>query len=260
MRFMFRLDNKIAAVTGAGSGIGAATARLFAEAGATVYVLERDDASGRATADRINAGGLAGRAEFLLTDVTLKSSCDSAAAAILARHERIDVLVNNAGIGHVGDALTTSGEDLDRLTAVNVRGVLFMTQAVLPAMVERGSGSIVNLASIGGIVAVRDRLAYCTTKFAVVGMTKCVALDFADKGIRCNCVCPGRVETPFVQARLKEYPDPQKAYEEMTATQLLKRMATPEEIAAAVLYLASDASAFVTGTSLIIDAGWTAGK
>jgi 2-keto-3-deoxy-L-fuconate dehydrogenase len=257
---MFRLDNKIAAVTGAGSGIGAATARLFAEAGAIVYVLERDDASGRATADRINAEGLAGRAEFLLTDVTLKSSCDSAAAAILARHERIDVLVNNAGIGHVGNALTTSGEDLDRLTAVNVRGVLFMTQAVLASMVERGSGSIVNLASIGGIVAVRDRLAYCTTKFAVVGMTKCVALDFADKGIRCNCVCPGRVETPFVQARLKEYPDPQKAYEEMTSTQLLRRMATPEEIAAAVLYLASDASAFVTGTSLIIDAGWTAGK
>jgi NAD(P)-dependent dehydrogenase (short-subunit alcohol dehydrogenase family) len=260
MRAMFRLDDKVAAVTGAGSGIGAATARLFAEAGATVYVLELDDVAGRATAERINAAALAGRAEFLLTDVTMKSSCDSAAAAILARQERIDVLVNNAGIGHVGNALTTSGEDLDRLTAVNVRGVLFMTQAVLPSMVERGSGSIVNLASIGGIVAVRERLAYCTTKFAVVGMTKCVALDFADKGIRCNCVCPARVETPFVQARLREYPDPQKAYEEMTSTQLLKRMATPEEIAAAVLYLASDASAFVTGTSLIIDAGWTAGK
>jgi NAD(P)-dependent dehydrogenase (short-subunit alcohol dehydrogenase family) len=257
---MFRLDNKIAAVTGAGSGIGAATAQLFAEAGATVYVLDVDDASGRATAERINAAALPGRAEFLLTDVTMKSSCDSAAAAMLARHERIDVLVNNAGIGHVGNALTTSGEDLDRLTAVNVRGVLFMTQAVLASMVERGAGSIVNLASIGGIVAVRDRLAYCTTKFAVVGMTKCVALDFADKGIRCNCVCPARVETPFVQARLREYPDPQKAYAEMTSTQLLKRMAAPEEIAAAVLYLASDASAFVTGTSLIIDAGWTAGK
>jgi 2-keto-3-deoxy-L-fuconate dehydrogenase len=257
---MFRLENKIAAVTGAGSGIGAATARLFAEAGATVYVLDVDDASGRATAERINAAALSGRAEFLLTDVTMKSSCDSAAAAILARHERIDVLVNNAGIGHVGNALTTSGEDLDRLTAVNVRGVLFMTQAVLASMVERGAGSIVNLASIGGIVAVRDRLAYCTTKFAVVGLTKCVALDFADKGIRCNCVCPARVETPFVQARLREYPDPQKAYAEMTSTQLLKRMAAPEEIAAAVLYLASDASAFVTGTSLIIDAGWTAGK
>jgi 2-keto-3-deoxy-L-fuconate dehydrogenase len=257
---MFRLDDKIAAVTGAGSGIGAATARLFAEAGATVYLLELDDALGRAAAERINGAGFTGRAEFLPTDVTMKSSCDSAAAVILAQHGRCDVLVNNAGIGHVGNALTTSGEDLDRLNAVNVRGVLFMTQAVLPSMVERGSGSIVNLASIGGIVGVRDRLAYCTTKLAVVGMTKCLALDFADKGVRCNCVCPARVETPFVQARLREYPDPRKAYEEMTSTQLLKRMATPEEIAAAVLYLASDAAAFVTGTSLIIDAGWTAGK
>ena len=127
-------------------------------------------------------------------------------------------------------------------------------------MVERRAGSIVNMASIGGIVGVRDRLAYCATKFAVVGMTKCVALDFADAGVRCNCICPGRVETPFVRERLAEYPDPQKAYEEMTATQLLRRMAAPAEVAAAALYLASDASAFVTGSSLILDGGWTAGK
>ena len=110
------------------------------------------------------------------------------------------------------------------------------------------------------MVAVRDRLAYCTTKFAVVGLTKCVALDHAKEGIRCNCICPGRVETPFVTARLKEYPDPEKAYQEMASTQALGRMAKPEEIAAAALYLASEASAFITGTDFVIDGGWSAGK
>jgi NAD(P)-dependent dehydrogenase (short-subunit alcohol dehydrogenase family) len=156
--------------------------------------------------------------------------------------------------------LTTTDEDLDRLYRVNVKGVLHMSRAFLPSMIQRRWGSIVNLASIGGIVAVRDRLAYCATKFAVVGMTKCMALDHAESQVRVNCICPGRVETPFVQARLREYPDPQKAYEEMASTQLLKRMGKPEEIAAAALYLASDASAFVTGSSLIIDGGWSAGK
>jgi NAD(P)-dependent dehydrogenase (short-subunit alcohol dehydrogenase family) len=170
------------------------------------------------------------------------------------------VLVNNAGIGHVGTLLTTTAADLDRLWAVNVKGVMFMTQAFLPAMIERKWGSVVHLASIGGVTAVRDRFAYCTTKFAVVGMTKCMALDHADSKVRFNCICPGRVETPFVHARLKEYPDPQKAYEEMAATQALKRMGQPNEIAAAALYLASDESAFVTGSSFIIDGGWTAGK
>ena len=254
----FRLDNKVAAVTGAGSGIGAAIARLFARAGAVVYVLERDSAAGRQVADDIRGAG--GTAHFVGTDVASEASCRAAAGAVLAAHGRCDVLVNNAGVGHVGNVLTTTGEDFDRLAAVNVKGVMFMTQAVLPNMVERRAGSIVNLASIGGIVAVRDRLAYCATKFAVVGITKCVALDFADAQVRCNCICPGRVETPFVQARLREYPDPQKAYEEMAATQLLKRMGRPDEVAAAALYLASDEAAFVTGSSLIIDGGWSAGK
>ena len=116
------------------------------------------------------------------------------------------------------------------------------------------------MASIGGVVAVRDRLAYTTTKFAVVGLTKALALDHALDGVRVNCICPGRVETPFVKTRLAEYPDPEKAYKEMAATQALGRMGKPEEIAAAALYLASDESAFVTGTDFIIDGGWSAGK
>jgi NAD(P)-dependent dehydrogenase (short-subunit alcohol dehydrogenase family) len=127
-------------------------------------------------------------------------------------------------------------------------------------MIDRQYGNIINLASIGGVVAVRDRLAYCTTKFAVVGFTKCLALDHAMQGIRANCICPGRVETPFVSARLKEYPDPEKAYREMASTQAIGRMARPEEIAAAALYLACDESSFVTGMEFIIDGGWSAGK
>jgi NAD(P)-dependent dehydrogenase (short-subunit alcohol dehydrogenase family) len=127
-------------------------------------------------------------------------------------------------------------------------------------MIARNYGVIINTSSIGGVVAVKDRLAYCTTKFAVVGFTKCLALDHAMQGIRANAICPGRVETPFVKKRISEYPDPQKAYAEMAATQALGRMATPEEIAASVLYLASDEAAFVTGTAFEIDGGFAVGK
>ena len=255
---MFSLANKVAVVTGSGSGIGRAIAHAFAAAGALVYVAERDPTSGAGAADAIRGQG--GRAEFFQTDVADERSCQSLARTVLDAHGRCDVLVNNAGIGHVGTVLTTTAEDLDRLYAVNVKGVLHMTKAFIQPMIDRRQGSIVNLASIGGIVAVRDRLAYCATKFAVVGITKCVALDHADSQVRCNCICPGRVETPFVQARLKEYPDPTKAYRDMASTQALNRMGTPEEIAAAAVYLASDEAAFVTGSALIIDGGFSVGK
>lgn len=247
---MFRLDNKSALVTGAGSGIGAAIAETFALAGARVFVTDRDEKAGRGVATRI------GKAEFLALDVAQEDRCERVARQV----GQLDVLVNNAGIGHVGTILQTTGADLDRLYAVNVRGVFNVSKAFLPGMVARKYGVIVNLASIGGIVGVRDRLAYCATKFAVVGITKSMALDHALEGIRVNCICPGRVETPFVSARLKEYPDPEKAYQEMASTQAIGRMGKPEEIAAAALYLASDEAAFITGTALLIDGGWSAGK
>lgn len=255
---MFRLDDKIALVTGAGSGIGRAIAETFSKAGAFVYVADRDADGGHETVKRVNAGG--GKAAFISLDVSNESQCEAARATVHAAHGRLDVLVNNAGIGHVGTMMQTTGADLDRMYAVNVRGVFNVTHAFLPAMLQRKYGVIVNMASIGGIVGVRDRLAYCTTKFAVVGLTKSMALDHALDGIRVNCICPGRVETPFVSARLKEYPDPEKAYKQMASTQAIGRMAKPDEIAAAALYLASDDSAFVTGTALLIDGGWSAGK
>jgi 2-keto-3-deoxy-L-fuconate dehydrogenase len=255
---MFSLTDKIAVVTGAGSGIGAAIAVAMARHGARVIIAERDEASGSSVAEQIRKEG--GAAEFLRLDVSDEAGCRALATRVLGEHQRLDILVNNAGIGAVGNVLTTKEEDLDRLWRVNVKGIMFLTQAFLPSMVERQWGSIVNIASIGGVVGVKDRFAYCTTKFAVVGMTKCVAIDFADSRVRCNAICPGRVETPWVKQRISEYPDPKKAYEEMAATQALRRMGTPEEVAAAAVYLASDEAAFVTGSALILDGGWTAGK
>ena len=255
---MFQLTEKITLVTGAGSGIGAAIAKTFAEAGAFVWVADRDDTGGTATADAIRAAG--GKAEFVHLDISREDECSQVAALVHERQGHIDILVNNAGIGAVGTAAQATGHDLDKLYAVNVRGTFNVTKAFLAGMLERRSGNVINLASIGGVVAVRDRFAYCTSKFAVVGMTKCLALDHARQGIRANAICPGRVETPFVAARIAEYPDPKKAYEEMASTQALGRMAKPEEIAAAALYLASDESSFVTGTEFLIEGGWTAGK
>jgi NAD(P)-dependent dehydrogenase (short-subunit alcohol dehydrogenase family) len=250
---MFRLDGKTALVTGAGSGIGEAIALCFAAQGAAVWVVDRDEAAAAAAVAAIRGAG--GRADPACVDV-------SDAAAVLALAGRIpplDILVNNAGIGHVGNLIGTEAADLDRMYAVNVRGPFNFCKAFVPPMLGRRRGSVISLASIGGIVAVRDRLAYTVSKFAVVGLTKSLALDHSHEGVRFNCICPGRVETPFVRSRIAEYPDPEKAYREMASTQLNGRMAKPAEIAAAALYLAADESEMVTGSSLLIDGGWSAG-
>jgi NAD(P)-dependent dehydrogenase (short-subunit alcohol dehydrogenase family) len=246
---VFSLESKVAFVTGAASGIGAAVAEIFSSAGAAVWVADRDEVNGKSVAQRI--GG-----KFFHLDVSNETDCARAAEEVGV----VDVLVNVAGIGHVGSLPNTAASDLDRLFAVNVRGVFNCCKAFVPSMLERRSGSVINMASVAGVVAVRDRLAYTTTKFAVVGMTKALALDHSHTGVRFNCICPGRVETPFVRARLKEYPDPEAAFREMASTQLNGRMAKPEEVAAAALYLAADESAMITGTALMIDGGWTAGK
>jgi len=252
---MFDLQGKTALVTGAASGIGEAIAETLANAGAFVYLADIDENAGHAAANRLAELGL--NATFLQLDVADEAACGNIAGEVLDQRGRLDILVNNAGIGHVGTLLQTEASDLDRLYSVNVRGIFSLTKAFLPRMIERKGGAVINLASIGGVVAIADRLAYCTTKFAVVGFTKCLALDHAKDGIRAVAVCPGRVETPFVKKRIAEYPDPQKAYEEMSATQALGRMASPLEIAASVLYLASDEASFVTGTAFEIDGGFS---
>jgi len=246
---MFDLKNKKVLVTGGASGIGAAIVETFARAGASVWIADRDEENGRKLAETI--GGT-----FLSLDVASESDFLRAADSV----GTLDVLANIAGIGHVGTLLNTAAADLDRLFEVNVRGVFNGCKAFVPAMLERQSGSVINMASVGGVIAIRERLAYTTSKFAVVGLTKALALDHSHTGVRFNCICPGRVETPFVMARLQEYPDPEKAYREMASTQLNGRMLKPEEIAAAALYLAADESAMVTGSTMILDGGWSIGK
>jgi NAD(P)-dependent dehydrogenase (short-subunit alcohol dehydrogenase family) len=250
---MFRLDSRKALVTGAASGIGEAIAHALARAGAAVVVADIDADKGERVAQACLAEAAGGR--FVSLNVADETNCARVADEI----GPIDILVNNAGIGHVGTIEQTAGADLDRLYGVNVRGVFNVTKVFIGSMLARRAGAIVNMASIGGVLGIADRLAYCTTKFAVVGLTKSLAIDHATQGIRVNCVCPGRVETPFVTARLREYPDPEAAYRQMSSTQAIGRMGRPEEIAAAVLYLASDEAAFVTGSALIIDGGWSAG-
>jgi 2-keto-3-deoxy-L-fuconate dehydrogenase len=251
---MFSLAEKTALVTGAGSGIGRAIALLFARQGALVWVVDRDTPAGTSVVAEIRAAG--GRAESATADISDPAAVD----ALAARVPPLDILVNNAGIGHVGGLLQTTAADLDRLHAVNVRGTFNLCKAFVPAMLGRGRGSVINLASVSGVIAVRERLAYNVTKHAIVGLTKSLALDHSHTGVRFNAICPGRVETPFVQARIAQYPDPAQARREMSSTQLNGRMAQPEEIAAAALYLAADESAMVTGSNLMIDGGWATGK
>jgi 2-keto-3-deoxy-L-fuconate dehydrogenase len=254
----FALTDKVAIVTGAASGIGAAIAEAFAGAGAIVYVADVNAAGAAEQALRLTQAGR--RAFAAGVNVADQAACEALVQRVLAQHARCDVLVNNAGVGHVGTILTTAPEDLSRLWSVNVQGMYFLARAVLPAMIERRGGSIINMASALGLTAMEDRFAYTVTKHAVVGLTRSIALDFGTSGVRINCICPGRVETPFVQARLAEYPDPEKFRAQMVAAHAQKRMAQPWEIAAAAVYLASDDSAFVTGSTFVIDGGYLCGK
>ena len=254
----FDLTGKTALVTGAGAGIGQAIAQTLSAAGAFVYVADINVDGGESVVAGIQAEG--GQAGFIELNVASSEACDAAVAAVASDGRGVDILVNNAGIGKVGNILETSVEDLDVMYEVNVKGVFNASKAFLPGMIERGNGNIINMASIGGVVGVRDRLAYCMSKFAVVGITKTMALDHAASGIRVNCICPGRVHTEFVDRLLKDYDDPEAAYKQMSATQLLGRMGRPDEIGSAALYLAAEESSFVTGTTFMVDGGWSAGK
>jgi len=251
---MFELTRKVAAITGAGSGIGAAIATLFARRGARTIAIDLNDTA-EATADAIRAAG--GDAAARRCDVAVPEAVAATFEDIHATFGRLDILVNNAGISHVGTIEQTTPEDLDRLYSVNVRGVYLCSRAAIGIMLGHGGGVIVNMASIASLVGVADRFAYSMTKGAVLTMTMSIALDYVKRGIRCNCICPARVQTPFVEGYLrKNYPGREEEMRKtLEAYQPIGRMAMPEEVAALALYLCSDEAAFVTGQAYPIDGG-----
>jgi len=257
---MFRLDGKTALVTGAGSGIGQEIALLFARQGATVVVMDRDQAAAEGTAERIKAAG--GGASVEVGDVVDEAQVERVFSSAVGRHGRLDVVVNNAGVSHVGNILETSLEDWERVMGVNARGVFLCARAAVRQMLAQApaGGSIINIASVAGLIGIERRLPYCTSKGAVIALTRSIAVDFATTGIRANAICPGTVQTPFVEGYLARNfagrEDEVRA--QLHARQPVGRMGRPDEIAAAALYLAADEAVFVTGSAMVIDGGWTA--
>ncbi|MGB7266000.1 MAG: SDR family oxidoreductase [Terracidiphilus sp.] len=250
----YRLDGRIALVTGGASGIGEATVNELARAGAEVWIADINLPASETLAATIPS------AHALHLDVTSPNSIASA----LAQFAQLDILVNNAGIGHVGSIETTEPEDFDRLINVNVRSVYLVTRAFLPLLLAAGDhheavGAIVNVASVSGLVGIKQRFAYCTTKGAIVAMTRQLAVEYP-KTLRVNAVCPGTVQTPFVESYLEKFHkhNKEEMRAELRARQPVGRLGRPEEVASAIRYLASDEAAFVSGSLLTIDGGWTA--
>lgn len=242
-----RFEGRAAIVTGAGSGIGFEIASQLLDEGAQVLACD------------VNPDHVPGGSVPHAVDVSDEGQVNAMASTARERFGRIDVLCNNAGIGSTKDVLGCSLEEWERVFDVNVTGVFLGTRAVLPTMLEQGGGVIVNTASVAGMVGLRDRAAYCASKGAVIALTKQVAVQYAGQGIRCSCVCPGTVDSPWVGRLMEGTEDPEATRAALIARQPLGRLGQPAEIARAVVYLASDDASFITGSELVIDGGIVAG-
>jgi 2-keto-3-deoxy-L-fuconate dehydrogenase len=248
MKSPFRLDNRVALITGGSSGIGEATARAFTSAGASVIIL---------SIDKLRCEELAAElpgARAIVCDVTDEKSVSSA----IGEMKKLDILVNSAGIGLVGNIEETSLEDFQRVFRVNVEGTFLVTRAAL-GLIKASHGSIVNIGSVAGLIGVKRRFAYCATKGAVVALTRQLAVDYPTD-FRVNCICPGTIDSPFVEGVLEKYHkhEKDKVREDMRQRQPIGRLGRPEEVAALAVYLASDEAGFMNGAVLPIDGGWTA--
>jgi 2-keto-3-deoxy-L-fuconate dehydrogenase len=252
---MFSLEGKTAIVTGGASGIGLAISWLFAKQGAMVHIFELNFDLAREECNRIIASGYKAKAHSI--NITEQQKVKEVVSAIAAG-SNIDILVNNAGIAHVGTADSTSEEDFDRVMQVNVKGTYNCLHACIPFMKTQGFGAIVNMASVVASVGIPDRFVYSTSKGAILAMTLSVAKDYVKFGIRCNCISPARVHTPFVDGFIKKnYPGKeQETFNKLAASQPIGRMGSPEEIASLTLYLCSDEAGFITGSDYPIDGGF----
>ncbi len=252
---MFKLTNRVAVITGGGSGIGQAIAELFAERGADLWVLDRDEGSSEAVVQKIIARG--GKASHCYCDVSSQASVGEAFEKI-GQSGPIGILVNNAGVSHIGNVENTNEQDFEKVFRVNVNGTYNCLRACIPQMKSTGGGVILNMASIAASVGLSDRFAYSMSKGAVVAMTYSIAKDYLADNIRCNCISPARVHTAFVDNYLaKSYPGKEaEMFQKLAHTQPIGRMGQPAEVANLALFLCSDEAAFITGTDYPIDGGF----
>jgi NAD(P)-dependent dehydrogenase (short-subunit alcohol dehydrogenase family) len=256
---MGRLEGKVCVITGAGSGIGRASALLFATEGGRIVAGDIDIDAARTTTSEITARG--GHAWAWQVDVTEEPATQTFAAEVVRREGRVDVLFNNAGIAGVGDVVETDPDLFDRVMRVNVRGVYLMSRAIVPHMIDRRSGSIINMSSCIAEIGLARRVSYAASKGAVLAMTKSMQVDLAPHGIRVNALLPGTILTPFVERYLKEsYADPEEGMASIRKRQLSNDLGRPEDVASAALYLASDESRFVMASGLIVDGGVTGAR
>ena len=255
MKNKFSLQNKTALITGGGSGIGEAIAQTFANQDAKVFIIDQNLDAANKTAESINKKGLSAKA--YKCDVSNNKNVSNVINEI-SKTSTIDILINNAGIAHVGNIEACEEKDLDHLYEVNIKGVYNCTRAIIPFMVKNKNGCIINLTSIASSVGIKDRFAYSMSKGAVLTMTYSIASDYINDNIRCNCISPARVHTPFVDGFIrKNYPGQEKQmFENLSKTQPIGRMGTPQEIADLALYLSSDEASFITGSNFPIDGGF----
>lgn len=253
---MFSLQNKVAVVTGGGSGIGKSISSLFASNGAKVFIVDIDEKGSKETVASIHDHG--GEAFYKKCSISEEEGVTEMIQSIVQAEGRLDIIVNNAGISHIGNVETTMAADFDRVFSINVKGVYHVIRAAIPHLKKQG-GVILNMSSVAALVGLADRFAYSMTKGAVSAMTLSVAKDYLPYKIRCNSISPARVHTPFVDGFLaKNYPgEEDEMFKKLSATQPIGRMAKPQEIAYLALYLCSDEASFITGCDYPIDGGFT---